>query len=166
MIDLYQVHTPDPSVPYDETIGAFVELQQAGKVRHVGVSNVTAEQLGFAQALCDVESVENRYNAGDRNSDAVLDACYESGITFLPWAPILLSNGRVGAVMAAIATGRGATVQQVALQWLLHRAPNLVPIPGTSRIPRRRERRRRVAGARFGRLRAHRRGRRGMRSIL
>lgn len=133
-IDLYQVHVPDPNVPYDETIGAFVELQQAGKVRHIGVSNVTAGQLAFAQTLCKVVSVQNRYNAGDRTSDDVLDACNEQGIAFLPWAPIILPHRRVAVVMTEVAASHGATVQHVALQWLLHRAPNIIPIPGTSSV--------------------------------
>jgi aryl-alcohol dehydrogenase-like predicted oxidoreductase len=132
VIDLYQVHTPDPSIPYDETIGAFVELQQAGKVRHIGISNVTAEQLAFAQQHCKVTTVQNRFNAGDRNSDAVITACEADGIGFMPWAPVLLPNRRVGAVTEAIARERDATVQQVALRWLLDRSPNMLPIPGTS----------------------------------
>ncbi len=133
-IDLYQVHVPDPNVPYDETIGAFVELQQAGKVRHIGISNITAGQLAFARNLCRVVSVQNRYNAGDRTSDDVLDACNEQGIAFLPWAPIILPHRRVAVVMDEVATAHGATVQHVALQWLLHRAPNIIPIPGTSSV--------------------------------
>jgi len=133
-IDLYQVHAPDPAVPYAETIGAFVELQLAGKVRHVGISNVTADQLAFARQYCTVVTVQNRFNAGDRASDAVLAACEADGIGFMPWAPILLPSRRVGAVASEIAAVRGATVQQVALQWLLHRSPNLLPIPGTSQV--------------------------------
>jgi pyridoxine 4-dehydrogenase len=133
-IDLYQVHAPDPAVPYDETIGAFVELQHAGKVRHIGISNVTAEQLVFAQSVCTVASVQNRYNAGDRVSDAVLNACTAQGIAFLPWAPILLPSQRVLDTMTQIAAKHHAAVQQVALQWLLHRSPNMIPIPGTSQI--------------------------------
>lgn len=134
-IDLYQVHHPDPTVPYDETIGAFVELQQAGKVRHIGISNVTAEQLTFAQKVCSVASVQNRYNAGDRTSEAVLDACTDQGIAFLPWAPILVGQSRTNAALAEIGTAHGATAHQVALQWLLHRSPNIIPIPGTSQSP-------------------------------
>jgi pyridoxine 4-dehydrogenase len=134
-IDLYQVHHPDPTVPYDETIGAFVELQQAGKVRHIGISNVTAEQLVFAQKVCTVASVQNRYNAGDRTSEAVLDACAAQGIAFLPWAPILVGQSRANAAIGEIATAHGATVHQVALQWLLRRSPNIIPIPGTSQVP-------------------------------
>lgn len=131
-IDLYQVHAPDPSIPYDETVGAFVELQQAGKVRHIGLSNVTADQLSFAQRLCTVASVENRYNAGARGSDAVLEACRRQDIAFLPWAPVLLSSRNVSVVTTEIATAHGVSVQQVAVQWLLNRAPNMIPIPGTS----------------------------------
>ncbi len=135
VIDLYQVHTPDPQIPYEDTIGAFVQLQQAGKVRHIGLSNITAEQLAFAQQFCTVASVENRYNAGDRGSDAVIDACRDQGIAFLPWAPIMLTNRRVGTTMSDIAAAHGVLAQQVALQWLLHRSPNVIPIPGTSRTP-------------------------------
>jgi pyridoxine 4-dehydrogenase len=134
VIDLYQVHAPDPTLPYDETIGGFVELQQAGKIRHIGLSNVNAFQLEFAQKLCTVASVENRYNAGDRDSDDVLNACRDQEIAFLPWAPILLPHRRISLVMETIAHTHGVSVQQVALQWLLHRAPNVIPIPGTSQI--------------------------------
>jgi pyridoxine 4-dehydrogenase len=131
-IDLYQVHAPDPDVPYDETIGAFVELQQAGKVRHIGISNVTVDQLAFAQQHCTVATVQNRFNAGDRSSDAVVEACEADGIGFMPWAPIQLPSRRVSEVSEEIAAAHGATLQQVALQWLLHRSPNMLPIPGTS----------------------------------
>jgi aryl-alcohol dehydrogenase-like predicted oxidoreductase len=134
VIDLYQVHAPDPTLPYDETLGAFVELQHAGKIRHIGLSNVTAGQLEFAQKLCTVASVENRYNAGDRDSDDVLEACRDQEIAFLPWAPILLPHRRISLVMETIAKTHGVSVQQIALQWLLHRAPNVIPIPGTSQI--------------------------------
>ena len=134
VIDLYQVHAPDPTIPYDETIGAFVELQQAGKVRHIGISNVTAEQLAFACQLCTVATVQNRFNAGDRNSDAVIAACEADGIGFMPWAPVLLPSRRVGTVSAEIARQHGATPQQVALRWLLNRSPNMLPIPGTSQL--------------------------------
>jgi aryl-alcohol dehydrogenase-like predicted oxidoreductase len=133
-IDLYQVHHPDPAVPYDETIGAFVELQRAGKVRHIGISNVTVEQLAFARQCGTVATVQNRFNAGDRSSDAVVDACAAQGIGFMPWAPILVGNGRRERIVADIAEVHGASTQQVALKWLLHRAPNILPIPGTSQL--------------------------------
>ena len=134
VIDLYQVHAPDPTIPYEDTIGAFVELQQAGKIRHIGISNVTVDQLAYDQARCTVVTVQNRYNAGDRNSDAVLDACTEQGIGFMPWAPVILPTRRVGIVTQEVADARRATVQQVALQWLLHRSPVMLPIPGTSQV--------------------------------
>jgi len=133
-IDLYQMHVPDPNIPYDETLGAFVELQHAGKVRHIGISNVSLEQLDLAAAMFSVASVENRYNAGDLNAGRVLAACVERGIAFLPWAPIIMDSDRVGSVVAGIAAAHGATTQQVALQWLLQRAPNIIPIPGTSQV--------------------------------
>ena len=133
-IDLYQMHVPDPDVPYDETLGAFVELQRAGKIRHIGISNVSIDQLKFAQAWCTVASVENRFNAADRDADAVLRACIEQNIAFIPWAPIITSSARVTAVIDAIATAHGATQQQVALQWLVQRSANILPIPGTSQV--------------------------------
>jgi pyridoxine 4-dehydrogenase len=133
VIELYQVHVPDPDVPYEDTVGAFVDLQQAGKVLHIGVSNVTAEQLALARSLCDVVSVQNRYNVGDRASEAVLEVCQRDGIVFLPWAPIIVGE-RATAAAAGVATAHGATPQQVALQWLLHRTPVMAPIPGTSSI--------------------------------
>jgi pyridoxine 4-dehydrogenase len=132
VIDLYQMHVPDPDVPYADTIGAFVELQQAGKVRHIGVSNVNVEQLELARSLCTVVSVQNRYNAGDRRSEEVLDICEREGIAFLPWAPILV--GEAADAVEKVAAAHGATPQQVSLQWLLHRSPVMAPIPGTSSV--------------------------------
>jgi len=133
VIDLYQVHVPDPDVPYADTVGAFVELQAAGKVRHIGVSNVSVEQLAEARSLCDVVSVQNRYNAADRTSESVLRYCERAGIAFLPWAPIIL-DGPAADGVASIATAHGALPQQVALAWLLRQSPVIVPIPGTSSI--------------------------------
>ncbi|MCW2525671.1 MAG: putative oxidoreductase [Pseudonocardiales bacterium] len=132
-LDLYQVHVPDPKVPYADTVGAFVELQQAGKVRHIGVSNVSAEQLALAQTLCTVVSVQNKYNAGERNSDEVLAICESSGIPFIPWQPMVVGDAAKAAV-AAVAAEHGATSEQVALAWLLQRSPILLPIPGTSNV--------------------------------
>jgi pyridoxine 4-dehydrogenase len=133
VIDVYQVHVPDPDVPYEETVGAFVELQKAGKVRHIGVSNVTVEQLAVARSLCNVVSVQNRYNAGLRTSEAVLEVCERDGIVFLPWQPIVVGDAAQAAV-GSVAARHGATTQQVALQWLLHRSPVMAPIPGTSSV--------------------------------
>jgi len=133
-IDLYQVHVPDPEVPYEDTVGAFVELQQAGKVRHIGVSNVTLDQLAIARSLCEVVSVQNRYNAGSRASDPVLEVCERDRIAFLPWAPIILEDTPAEATIASIAADHGVSTQQVGLQWLLHRSPVMLPIPGTSKV--------------------------------
>ncbi|MCM3922109.1 aldo/keto reductase [Frankia sp. AiPs1] len=132
-IDLYQVHVPDPQVPYEDTVGAFLDLQREGKVRHIGVSNVTPEQLALARSLGEVVSVQNRYNAGDRAAEAVLAVCERDGLAFLPWAPVLVGE-RLGPVLGTIAAAHDADVAQVALAWLLRRSSVLLPIPGTSKI--------------------------------
>jgi pyridoxine 4-dehydrogenase len=133
VIDLYQVHVPDPDVPYEETVGAFVELQQSGKVRHIGVSNVNLEQLAIARSLCSVVSVQNRYNAGDRTAQGVLKSCEKDGIPFMPWGPLTV-RGDAGQLMKTIAENHQVTPQQVALAWLLRRSPVMTPIPGTSKV--------------------------------
>jgi len=133
-LELYIVHVPDPDVPWADTVGAFAELQQAGKVAMIGVSNVTPEQLREAQSIVDVVSVQNRYSVGDRESEAVLTACEEQGIAFLPYSPLQSAEGPVGAVLADIAAARGVLPQQVALAWLLQRSPVMLPIPGTSQL--------------------------------
>jgi len=134
-IDLYQVHVPDPGVPWAETVGAFADLQRTGKVRLIGVSNVTLDQLREAQRIVEVASVQNRYSVGDRRSETVLDACERDGIAFLPWAPMIGVEGRpVAPVVDGIAAARGASGQQVALAWLLQRSPSILPIPGTSQL--------------------------------
>lgn len=133
-IDLYQVHVPDPDVPYDETVGAFVELQRAGKVRHVGVSNVDLEQLALARSLLEVVSVQNRYNVGERQSEDVLAACEADGMPFLPYRPIILADTPAEAEAHTIAARTGATLQQVAIAWLLAHSPVMLPIPGTSNL--------------------------------
>ena len=134
-IDLYQVHVPDPGVPYEDTVGAFAELQQAGKVRHIGVSNVTLEQLAVARSLCTVVSVQNAYNVGTRTSESLLAACEEAGMAFLPWKPILLEGTPAAVAAEQIADERGLTSQQVALAWALAHSPAMLPIPGTSKLP-------------------------------
>ncbi len=120
-------------MPYEDTVGAFVDLQREGKVRHIGVSNVTPAQLALARSLADVVSVQNRYNAGDRAAEAVLAVCERDGLGFLPWAPVLVGE-RLGAVLDTIAAAHDANAAQVALAWLLRRSPVLLPIPGTSKI--------------------------------
>jgi aryl-alcohol dehydrogenase-like predicted oxidoreductase len=133
-LELYIVHVPDPEVPWADTVGAFAELQQAGKVRHIGISNVTLDQLRAAQEIVAVVSVENRYSVGDRTSEPVLAACEEEGIAFLPYSPLKDPEGPVGAALADIATSRGVLLQQVSLAWLLQRSPVMLPIPGTSQL--------------------------------
>ena len=131
-IDLYQVHVPDPEVPYEETVGAFVELQREGKVRDIGISNVTLDQLAVAQSLCEVVSVQNAYNVARRGSESVLEACERQGIAFIPHSPNILGEGPAGGVVRRVADAHGVSVQQVAVAWLLGHSPVMVPIPGTA----------------------------------
>ncbi len=133
-IDLYQVHVPDPDVPYAETVGAFVELRDAGKVRHIGISNVALDHLAIAQGLCTVVSVQNAYNVGRRRSEDVLRACEEQGIAFVPHSPNILAGSDAEAVVAEVALARGVSPQQIAVAWLLAHSSVMVPIPGTSQL--------------------------------
>jgi aryl-alcohol dehydrogenase-like predicted oxidoreductase len=133
-IDLYQVHVPDPAVPYEDTVGAFVELRDEGKVRHIGLSNVTLEHLATAQRLAPVVSVQNAYNAARRASESVLEACEEQGIAFIPHSPNFLMGSTAEALVAEIAAAHGTSPQQVAVAWLLAHSPVMVPIPGTNKI--------------------------------
>jgi aryl-alcohol dehydrogenase-like predicted oxidoreductase len=134
-IDLYQLHSPDPKVPYGDSVGALRELQDEGKIRHVGISNVSLEQLAEARAIVEVVTVQNRYNLEDRRSEDVLEACEREQIGFLPWFP--LATGRPaepGGTLDRIARERDATPAQIALSWLLARSPVMLPIPGTAQI--------------------------------
>jgi aryl-alcohol dehydrogenase-like predicted oxidoreductase len=134
-IDLYQLHSPDPKVPYGDSVGALRELQDEGKIRHVGISNVSLEQLAEARAIVEVVTVQNRYNLEDRRSEDVLEACEREQIGFLPWFP--LATGRLaepGGPLDRIARERDATPAQIALSWLLARWPVMLPIPGTAQI--------------------------------
>ena len=129
-IELYQLHAPDPKVPFEESIGALVELRDEGKLRQIGLSNVNRKHLATALAITPIASVQNRYNPTDRSSERVLEMCEEHGIAFLPWGPISVDNEAID----AIASREHATPQQVALAWLLARSPVMLPIPGTSSI--------------------------------
>jgi pyridoxine 4-dehydrogenase len=132
-IELYQQHRPDLEVAYEESIGALKELQDEGKIRHIGVSNVSVDQLETARGIVEVVSVQNRFNLTDRRSEGVLQRCEELGIAFFPWAPI--AAGRLaGAVVDRIASNHDASAGQVALAWLLVRSPVIAPIPGTSSV--------------------------------
>lgn len=134
-IDLYQLHTVDPRVPLEESLGALVELREAGKVRHLGICNVNARQLEQAQSFASVVSVQNRFNIGDRAHEPVLEACEGAGLAFIAWAPLAKGflAGEAGK-LRAVADARGATTAQVALAWLLRRSPSLLPIPGTASV--------------------------------
>ena len=134
-IDLYQFHRPDPAVPFAESLGAFVEAQQAGKVRHIGLSNVSVAQLEEALSICEIVSVQNRYSASDRDSQDVLDACTARGIAFIPWFPLAAGTLATGdGALARVARAHDATPGQVALAWLLASSPVMLPIPGTSSV--------------------------------
>ena len=128
-IPLYQLHRPDPRVPYAESVGTLAELKKEGKIRHVGVSNVSEEQLREAQRIVNIVSVQNRFNVTDRASQAVLEVCEQESLVFLPWAPIQEAGKNVGVLSAA--DRLGATEYQVVLAWMLSFSPVMLPIPGT-----------------------------------
>jgi aryl-alcohol dehydrogenase-like predicted oxidoreductase len=134
-IELYQLHAPDPRVPLEDSIGTLARLKEQGKIRHIGVSNVTLEELQRARGLAEIVSVQNRYNVSERRFDDVLALCEREGIAFLPWSP-LSSGPSVGTLRnaARLAARLGATTAQVAIAWLLARSPVMVPIPGTSSV--------------------------------
>jgi pyridoxine 4-dehydrogenase len=133
-IDLYQLHRPDPKVPYDESVGALAEMQRAGKIRHIGVSNVSLQELATARSLASIVSVQNRYNREDRDSEPVLDVCERQGLAFLPWAPIGGGSPLELQTLERVAHAHDATVSQIAIAWLLRRSPVMLPIPGTRSV--------------------------------
>jgi pyridoxine 4-dehydrogenase len=133
-IDLYQLHRVDPDVPLEESLGTFVELQQEGKVRLIGISNVDVEQLERAKAVTEIVSVQNRYSLTDRSSEDVLELCQHEGIGFLPWHPLEAGALSRASELEAVAAAHGATPTQVAIAWLLARSPVMLPIPGTSSV--------------------------------
>jgi pyridoxine 4-dehydrogenase len=134
-IDLYQLHRPDPAVPLEDSVSELARLREEGKIRHVGLSNVSVEQLARAQALVPIASVQNRYSLADRRSEDVLEACERQGIAFLPWYPLAVGDlAMPGGALGRIAGARGATPAQVALAWLLARSPVACPIPGTASL--------------------------------
>src|SRR6266568_971360 len=134
-IDLYQLHTIDPKVPMEASLGALKEMQDAGKIRHVGLSNVTPEEIVRARKVVPIVSVQNRYNIGNRKSEKALIYCEKEGLGFMPWFPIGGGNGlKSVAALDAIAKAHSASVYQLAIAWLLQRSPVMLPIPGTSKI--------------------------------
>jgi aryl-alcohol dehydrogenase-like predicted oxidoreductase len=131
-IPLYQFHAPDPKVPYEESLGAIVELKKQGKIRHIGLSNVTEARIRAAQQLTPIVSIQNRYNVDDRDSESIVDLCEQEQMAFLPWAPI--REAGANNAVSAIAERMGAPVRQVVLAWLLARSPQMLPIPGTGSV--------------------------------
>jgi pyridoxine 4-dehydrogenase len=134
-IDLYQLHRIDPRVPAEESLGTLAELREEGKVRHVGLSEVSVEQLELAREIVPIASVQNRYNLTDRGSEDVLDFCEREGLGFIPWFPLATGNlAQPGGPLDEIAARHNATPGQVALAWLLQRSQVMLPIPGTSSV--------------------------------
>jgi aryl-alcohol dehydrogenase-like predicted oxidoreductase len=132
-IDVYQLHTPDPVVPFEDSVGTLARLKEEGKIRLVALSNVTQEHIERARRIVPIVSVQNRYSFADREWDYVVDYCERNGIAFIPWFP--LGAGRVaGDALNEIARKRNADPHQVALAWLLKRSPIMLPIPGTSSL--------------------------------
>ena len=134
-IDLYQLHAPDSKVPFADSVGALADGQKAGKIRHIGISNVSVKQLEEARRICTIVSVQNEYNLEDRSSEGVLKACEKLGIAFLPWYPLGAGSVLRSKTVLGIAGRVKATPSQVALAWLLAKSPVMLPIPGTASIP-------------------------------
>jgi pyridoxine 4-dehydrogenase len=133
VIDLYQFHRPDPAVPFEDSVGEIAKMQSEGKIRYVGLSNVTTAQLASAQTIVPIFTVQNRYNLLDRASEDVLQACEQQGIGFIPWGPV--GSGKLdNPALLQIAEKHGATVYQIALAWLLRHSPVMLPIPGTASL--------------------------------
>jgi aryl-alcohol dehydrogenase-like predicted oxidoreductase len=131
-IPVYQLHRPDRSVPFEDSLGALISLKEQGKIRHIGLSNVSERLIRQAQKLTPIVSIQNRYNVDDRQSESVVDVCSEDGMAFLPWAPIQdLDRNRS---LTAIAERHAATPRQIVLAWLLARTPVMLPIPGTGSV--------------------------------
>jgi aryl-alcohol dehydrogenase-like predicted oxidoreductase len=135
-IDLYQLHSPDPKVPLEDSLGALKEAQAEGKIRHIGVSNVSLDELERARAVVDVVTVQNRYSLVDRHSERVLDACEAAGIGFIPWFPLATGDlARPGGPLDELVEAHDAKPAQLAIAWLLARSPVMLPIPGTASLP-------------------------------
>jgi len=128
-IPLYQLHRPDPKVPLAESVGTLAELKDEGKIRHVGLSNVTEDQYREAQRIVPIVSIQNRFNVTDRQSESLIDLCEQEAMVFLPWAPIQQTDRKVAVAVAA--ERRGVTERQIAVAWLLASSPAILPIPGT-----------------------------------
>jgi pyridoxine 4-dehydrogenase len=136
-IELYQLHRIDPQTPVEESLGALVDLQKAGKIRHIGLSEVTVAEIEQAGKTARIVSVQNKYNLSDRSKDteAAVDYCTSHQLGFIPWFPIAAGKlAAPGGPLEAAAKRHGATLAQLSLAWLLHRSPAILPIPGTSTV--------------------------------
>jgi aryl-alcohol dehydrogenase-like predicted oxidoreductase len=134
-IDLWQLHRIDPKVPVEESLGEIKKMQKEGKIRHVGLSEVSAAEIEQARKVIDIVSVQNRYNIGDREHEPVLEYAEKENLAFIPWFPVGAGKlTKPGSVLDQAAKQHGATLSQLAIAWLLHRSPVMVPIPGTSSV--------------------------------
>jgi pyridoxine 4-dehydrogenase len=134
-IDLYQLHRFDPKVPVEESLGELKKMQEEGKIRHIGISETTVADIQRAQKIVDVVSVQNKYNITDRAYENVVEYCEKNKIAFIPWFPLAAGElTKPGGVLDKIAKAHKATTSQVAIAWLLHRSPVMLPIPGTSKV--------------------------------
>lgn len=133
-IDLYQLHRPDPKVPFVESVGALIDMREEGKIRAIGLSNVSEQQLETALGMTSVASVQNRYNLVDRQSEGVLRVCEARGLAFIPWAPVQVGDPHAAGTAARIARECGISASQLALAWILARSGQTLPIPGTASV--------------------------------
>jgi pyridoxine 4-dehydrogenase len=133
-IDLYQLHRIDKKVPAEESLGALKEAQQAGKIRHIGLSEVSQEEIERAKKVVPIVSIQNRYNFDDRKSEKALEYCEKENLGFLPWAPVGGNRGLSGTGAETVAKAHNVSVYQIALAWLLQRSPVMLPIPGTQNL--------------------------------
>src|ERR1700733_6894001 len=134
-IDLWQLHRIDPQVPVEESLGVIKKLQEQGKIRHVGLSEVNPHEIDQARKVIDIVSVQNQYNIGDRKHDDVVEYCTRHKLAFIPWFPVAAGKlAKPGGKLDAAAKAHGATVSQLSLAWLLHHSPVILPIPGTSSV--------------------------------
>jgi aryl-alcohol dehydrogenase-like predicted oxidoreductase len=134
-IDLWQLHRIDPKVPVEESLGAITQLQKQGKIRYIGLSEVTVKEIEQARKVADIVSVQNEYNISDRKSETVLQYCEQEKIAFIPWSPV--GAGKLtqpGGFADQLAKKHEATITQLSLAWLLHRSPVIIPIAGTSSV--------------------------------
>ena len=134
-LELWQLHRIDPKTPVEESLGAMKKMQEAGKIRHIGLSEVKVPEIEQARKVCEIVSVQNKYNIGDRDHEDVLEYCTKEGIAFIPWFPVAAGKlAQPGGKLDEAAKQHGATVSQLSLAWLLHHSPVILPIPGTSSI--------------------------------